>query len=516
MWTHDSELEQIAQEALRAEASALAGDDATIVNATTLLEAIGTLVAMNCSPVLPLGGATLQRLEALLGALMLEELDDASVELLEHAPRAATLDPECLDEEMQPVFDALRLRDRTELVWLGAEHLKLADAISWEAAAARKAFDDCLEAQLWHLVPLGRARTLEVQWMAPTQRVRFWWRSRGENLPATALIDPRDADRVRAAFPEAQLATRPPLSRSGQERALDAGGGRQSIELDLSPLIEGVTARSGVVAEHGVLTPRGSYVLSVLRVATAKTSVLHIALHDSAAEALSDVEARLKDESAWRPAQAAAQGREPTVQIAVGDTAFVAFAVRSPSAGIDLEVQTVLAAAPTDADVSAYVATGSKAQWMARQAERDASLADRLRRSVANARKGQQVSLLARIWANQPAQGMRKAPTLEITALAAHGEGAFKERVIRLGELDPIAAEALLKIHEKAVELLVLTSAGVILDASLGGVPALADARRECWTARVEGPSWPLRLRIAATDGAVIEADLDLGSAGSD
>lgn len=207
MWTIDQELAQEAKDVLDAEAPALR--DAAAPNpeaACSWLEALGTLAG--------LAGADDARqhvsqdlvapLERALAELEFPELDDASVTALELAPSCVTLDESLLDEELWPLLEALRTRDRVELIWLGAECAGIAGAFSDEALAARASYDETLAPALWQLVPLGARRSTELAWMSPTIRDRFWWRARGADLPADALDRLADRQRVLAVFPEAR------------------------------------------------------------------------------------------------------------------------------------------------------------------------------------------------------------------------------------------------------------------------------------------------------------------------
>ncbi|GAB4200673.1 MAG: hypothetical protein OHK0013_11940 [Sandaracinaceae bacterium] len=219
MWEPDLDLLAATLDAIDEEARALAGGPADIrPHALSLLEAVGTAVALHrehdarghvADDLLPLLRDELARLE-------LPELDDAAVIVLEHAPRCLTLDPDELDAGVQDLLDALRVRDRAELLRLGAESLGIAGAFSDEAEAARMSFDEGLEPELWQLVPLGDLRTTELEWMSPALRERFPWRSRGAELGPDALHDPRRFDAVTRVFPEARqhldafLATMPP------------------------------------------------------------------------------------------------------------------------------------------------------------------------------------------------------------------------------------------------------------------------------------------------------------------
>lgn len=206
MWTPDPELTRSAIETIDAEVASLTATPSAAEHAVGLLEAAGTLAAMaqpdEATRHVPAPARELVRMQ--LANLLFEELDDAAVDLLQHASHCLTMDDELYEEELGPVLDALRARDRVELAWLGAETLALSSALSSEAVAARDAFDEELAPLLWQLLPLGTARTAELAWMSPDLQTRFWWRSRGAALPANALDDPRHRAVVLREFPEAK------------------------------------------------------------------------------------------------------------------------------------------------------------------------------------------------------------------------------------------------------------------------------------------------------------------------
>lgn len=207
MWTPDQELAQEAKDVIDAESPALRDAAAPHRDAAcTWLEALGTLVGLvgadnarrhvAAELVGPLGRA--------LATLELPELDDAAINALELAPACLSLDESLLDEELWPLFDALRTRDRVELMWIGAECAGIDGSFSDEGLAARASFDQLLGPALWQLVPLGERRSTELAWMNPELRDRFWWRARGADLPVDALDRPAHRQRVLAVFPEAR------------------------------------------------------------------------------------------------------------------------------------------------------------------------------------------------------------------------------------------------------------------------------------------------------------------------
>jgi hypothetical protein len=209
MWTPDKELEDAALHAIDAELGELASEsaEARASSSASLLEAVGTLVACErrSLAIEKIGETARDALRAELQRLELPELDDASLRILESAPLCLTMDESSLDEVAEPIVDALRSRDRAELLWMGADALGLRGALSAESQATRDSFDALIAPELWQLLPLGARRSVELQWMAPTQRTRFWWRARGAELGEGALEDRAMRDIVLTVFPEARV-----------------------------------------------------------------------------------------------------------------------------------------------------------------------------------------------------------------------------------------------------------------------------------------------------------------------
>lgn len=200
MWTADPELETIARQAVNEGNEALARPEASAADAADWLEAVGTLAAMNLETAG--NSAAIERAAALVEGIEVDDLDRATMTILVGAPRCATMDEECIDEEGEALLEALRVRDRFELIALGAERLGI--ALPDELVAARASFDACVAPELWQLVPLGTRRSVEALWMHPdVAESRFWWRTRGKDLPEDALLDPWLVDQVMAVFPEA-------------------------------------------------------------------------------------------------------------------------------------------------------------------------------------------------------------------------------------------------------------------------------------------------------------------------
>jgi hypothetical protein len=198
--THD-ELVALALDTIDAAVLALRSEP-TAAEAAAVLDAVGTTVALGCGDVgrRHVPDEMVETLRSAVGALRLDALDDAAVTVLALGPLCLTLDPECYDE-LQPLLDALRARDRGELLRLGAECLGI--ALSDDAVASRMAFDQNVGPMLWQLLPLGQLRTAEMQWMTPAARERFPWRSRGAELSHHALHERGHFAAVARRFPEA-------------------------------------------------------------------------------------------------------------------------------------------------------------------------------------------------------------------------------------------------------------------------------------------------------------------------
>jgi hypothetical protein len=207
MWNPDEELLSTTRAVLGNELAVIA-TTAPRADDFSLLEAVGALAALDqgadaARRVATVANAT-DTLREQLRAAELPWLDEATVSVLELAPRALLLDPECVEEELLPLLQALRARDRAELAWLGAETLGLAGEFSDDASSARLAFDETAAEQLWQLVPLNDRRRLELGWLSPAHHDRFWWWSRGAELPANAINDPAQRAALLAVFPEAR------------------------------------------------------------------------------------------------------------------------------------------------------------------------------------------------------------------------------------------------------------------------------------------------------------------------
>ena len=145
---------------------------------------------------------------------------------------------------------------------------------SLEEESALIAFEEALRPALWRLTAFNEWRALEVAWMPPAYRARFWWWSEA------CEVDPRGAlhlDAVAeliARFPEAearlhQLAATELLLRS-HEPALQI--------VDLAAWIRGRTPQVAMAASTGVreqvLYAHASFTLSLLPPSTLLVDLL--------------------------------------------------------------------------------------------------------------------------------------------------------------------------------------------------------------------------------------------------
>jgi hypothetical protein len=202
VWTPDSDLLLDALETVTAEQGALLADPGSAPHARGLLEALGTVVALD-HRVPHVEASVIDHVGAWLEGADLAELDEATAEVSEQAGACLTLLDECVPETLAGVLAGLRTRDEVELAWLGAEALGIAGRWSSLAGIAREAFDQAIQGVVWQLSGLGERRTLEAGWLAPRHRSRFWWRTRGAELPPDAITNPALAKDVLQVFPEA-------------------------------------------------------------------------------------------------------------------------------------------------------------------------------------------------------------------------------------------------------------------------------------------------------------------------
>ncbi|MFO8071218.1 MAG: hypothetical protein R6V85_05010 [Polyangia bacterium] len=208
-WQADPDLRAAMREAL---AEAAKEVDAGRGDATVdLFEALGTLMLCGAE-----GDAdawigtneqeTLRdRAARALDGLDPDELDDAALEFslaIERLREAADDDTTDLEER---IVDSLAVRDRVELVLAGVERAtEEAPQLSDELGSAIDSFDEIAEDRLMWTTRLGFRRAARCAWARPEHRRRFWWWSRGSDLPAHALDSLEMAARLIRVFPGAR------------------------------------------------------------------------------------------------------------------------------------------------------------------------------------------------------------------------------------------------------------------------------------------------------------------------
>jgi hypothetical protein len=171
-----------------------------------LLEAAGTLVAMGG----PIGFNRFRgRMLSLHAKAYLVDLDFSFLEVAAEqiAADAAGLyyaDEEELPERAQSIREALAARDTLELKIMGAEEICREWEMDDEQRSSLIFFEDTVSHELWHLLSLGESLWIELAWMAPAKRQRFWWRHRAYGFTRKSLDALIETASTLAAFPEAQ------------------------------------------------------------------------------------------------------------------------------------------------------------------------------------------------------------------------------------------------------------------------------------------------------------------------
>jgi hypothetical protein len=209
MWKADPDLVASSLDILIGERDAMLASSGDAERTLALLDAAGTLRGSG-------EDATIRReladpairgeVERFLPSWGLGSLLEAAATIRTEASRLATLAREDRAEVVVALQEALRARDRAEVVLMGAEVLLgTAGAFDSGQQAILAGFDELVRPELWRLVPMNDSRAAELQWMMPEFRVRFWWRSLGAGLPTSALDSMVDAAGVVALFPSARI-----------------------------------------------------------------------------------------------------------------------------------------------------------------------------------------------------------------------------------------------------------------------------------------------------------------------
>jgi hypothetical protein len=99
----------------------------------------------------------------------------------------------------------LARRDAIELRLIGAEAI-LGSGVELEVEeeSALIAFEEALRPQLWRLTAFNEWRALEVAWVPPQHRARFWWWSEASEIDPRGALHLDAVAELIARFPEAQ------------------------------------------------------------------------------------------------------------------------------------------------------------------------------------------------------------------------------------------------------------------------------------------------------------------------
>lgn len=180
---------------------------------------------------------------------------DLAIGELEDSAYAAL---ESLDD-IEAVRGAFGVRDAVELRRIGAEAiLGHPPELSMDEESSLVAFEEALRPHLWRLTALNEWRSLEVAWMTPEHRSRFWWWSEaGEVDPRGALHLDAVAELI-ARFPEAdvelrKLAATELLLRQPSAEVLDLGAWLRARSEPLA-MAASTGVRERVLFEHPAFT----------------------------------------------------------------------------------------------------------------------------------------------------------------------------------------------------------------------------------------------------------------------
>jgi hypothetical protein len=190
---------KIIEQALREAGASVGG--AVAVDA---LSAFGRLVRMQAVSdvvgLIPARDVAAALVDRGVAAFDFQALRSAAIELGIAAPDLV----EDSAEAESTVLRALALRDRADQLLAGAEILLGAPVLLDEASRALlDGFDRVVRPLLFRVVPLNHARLAALASVAPAERVRLWWYSRGVGIPATALDALGVVAELLDCFPEA-------------------------------------------------------------------------------------------------------------------------------------------------------------------------------------------------------------------------------------------------------------------------------------------------------------------------
>jgi hypothetical protein len=513
MWTPDPDLLSATLEAFREHcASATRGSAEEQEEAlAAALEAAGTLVLLDRAGALQTDPKLVARMTDAARSERFDALGDAAFDVLVAVERFSSSGDPIDDEASARVRAALSVRDAIELRLVGAEAvLGRALDLDDDQRSSLDSFEELVRGSAWRLTALNDERAAALAWMAPAFRKRFWWWSEAVTVARDALSNLAAVADLVASSAEARALFEAHVDVALATRRMSS----VAVDVDLTPLEAGPAFPNGLVVTKDIPAMGRAYRLELLRVDTTKKErSLHVALRDVAGAAIGDLEARLEDEVEWRPAVTTDGAAK--IAIPIADVTALHLELRSRSVHLDARVRVVLASAPTVRELDEYVSEGRWRSLIERHAANDTKFADTLRTKIGAAIGKQPVGLVARIWSGKKTSGgPPRVPIDEATALAAAGEDTGTPRVVRLGELSPLQAEAQLVLKSRSVELRIYGEPGAIVSASLGGVFARPEEDVERWRAVVEDPRWPLELRIEGAGGIVHHALLDVRGSG--
>lgn len=208
-----------------------------------VLEAAGMLVVLGAQDQIGSVEVTIE-----LGA---GEVDEAAYEAIDALGQADAL------ERLRAAFS---IRDAVELRRIGAEAvLGHEPELSLEDEIALVAFDEALRPHLWRLTAMNEWRALEVAWMRPEHRRRFWWWSEASEVDPRGAIHLDAVAELIARFPSAERELR---KLAATELLLRSDASAAVIDLgrwlrDSSPEISMAAAtgqRERVLFEHSSFT----------------------------------------------------------------------------------------------------------------------------------------------------------------------------------------------------------------------------------------------------------------------
>jgi len=165
---------------------------------------------------------------------------------------------------------------------------------------------------------------------------------------------------------------------------------------------------------------------------------------------------------------------------------------------------------PTVTVVDSYIRLGIARKWVEDFAANNDDFRDRLRELIAALHEAEEdVSLLAwKWWRGTAPVPVAKRVTKRLAA--ASGDIRRTRRMIRLGRLDPISAEANLTIDDSDIVLNVFEQPGTIKRIEFGGTSTTNIGTDSTWTVRVASSQAAMLLRVEDVRGQTFETILQL------